>query len=209
MPAYIIILCIAALVALDAKLKNRESIPYFFWFLLICCIVEVGLGPYLAKKFGTNTLLYNIYTIFTFCYYSCLFIKKNPRLHWSHPITYLGIILLLASFINLLFFQGFNILNTTTYNLGMLYVSYLIGLYFIELIRDEVFYNLTDLPLFWLSIGIISFYTSSFPILFYLDDITQLGGNLTKPLFSLITLGNSFLSLSYIAVTLCKLWVKS
>jgi len=194
--------------AFVAKLKNRECIPFFCWFLLICCIVEVGLGPFLAKKYGTNTLLYNIYTIFTFSYYSYLLVKANQNLHWLHPITYIGYFLLFASWLNLFFFQGFYTLNTITYNLGMLYVSYLISLYFIGLIRDEVFYNLTNLPLFWLSIGIILFYTSSFPILFYLDEITKLGGNLTKPLFSLITLGNSFLSLSYLAVTLCKLWVK-
>ncbi|MBL7819601.1 MAG: hypothetical protein JNL65_03230 [Saprospiraceae bacterium] len=83
----------------------------------------------------------------------------------------------------------------------------LIVKYYYSLLLSEVPVSLFSLPLFWLSIGILLFFTASFPILAYLNIIIDSNSMLTEPLYDLVGIGNIFLSLSYLMVVLCPLMI--
>ena len=203
---YQFILIIALFFAIYRKEWKKDSLPFFFIFLIIVNIVENILGPIAAAYYKSNFFVYNLFIIITVQYYCFLFYSHFKKYSWANKIIYISLFLCLFSLLNYFFIQGMHVINTLSYNISMIFVIILILIYFNDLIRNVGDNNLFYKPLFLLSIGILLFYTASFPYLVFLNKIAQLGTGLDRQLYSLVKIGNIFLSLSYIAVLLCP-WI--
>jgi len=117
-------------------------------------------------------------------------------------------IVLIISITNFLFIQGIKEVNNFSYLFGMSVLCVLIIKYYYTLLTSDLTVSLFSLPLFWLSIGILMFFTASFPILAYLNIIIDSNSILTEPLYDLVGIGNIFLSFSYIMVLVCPLMIR-
>lgn len=200
MVAYKLILFINLIVAFLLQKERQNNLPFFFYFLFISVVFECFIGPYFAFKFKNNAGVYNIFTIITFAYYSYIFGSKTflgNRIPWL-----IGLIIIL-SLSNLICFQGWFKVNTLTYNFGMFFVFTLILMYFSNKLNAEEPYEFTIDPRFWLGVGILLFYSSSFPILLHLDELIHSRSPLIKPMYNLVKIGNLFLVMSYLFSIIC------
>ncbi len=204
---YKLILIISFIFSLLLKKNCNSSIKYFELFLGISLFLDAFLGS-LFIYFGLqNALIYNILILIQVPFFLYLF-SSYFKGH-SNYILFKRIIwgVVIFSIINFLFIQGPTHVNNYSYLLGMSVLCILIVKYYYSLLLSEVPVSLFSLPLFWLSIGILLFFTASFPILAYLNIIIDSNSMLTEPLYDLVGIGNIFLSLSYLMVVLCPLMI--
>ncbi|MBK9726862.1 MAG: hypothetical protein IPO86_01960 [Saprospiraceae bacterium] len=203
---YKILLAIAFVLCLLVKKNSKFQLPWFRLFLFILVLVELIVGPYVGKNFGNNTWVYNILIILEVQYFSLMFYFHFRERNYSKKLLLGSFVISAASILNFLYGQGYNTINTISYNFGMCFVLILIVLFFYDLIKFNEDYLLMSIPLFWLSVGILLFYSATFPVLVFLNTIINSELPLVAPLYSLLKIGNIFLSLSYIAVLLCP-WI--
>lgn len=185
------------------NIKTINLIPCFPYFIFFSVLIEVFLGPYLAFRFNNNVWLYNLMTIIDNCYYSYLLIVGNSLLKFKKVFYICISFIIILGILNYLYFQGPNIVNTYTYHLSMFFVSGLIIYYLKSLIENSEVENLIQLPLFWISIGILFFYASSFPLLIFINQLIASKSKLVIPLYNIVQFANIFLSLSYIIALIC------
>ena len=142
-------------------------------------------------------------TIIDNSYFSYLLIVGNSLLKSKKVFHICVWCIIILGIINFLFLQGPNIVNTYTYHLSMFFVSGLIIYYLKSLIENSEVESLIQLPLFWISIGILFFYASSFPLLIFMNQLIASKSDLVIPLYSIVQFANIFLSLSYIIALVC------
>jgi hypothetical protein len=91
-----------------------------------------------------------------------------------------------------------------SYIAGLIFISGLIFMYFYDIIYINHYKNIMNDSLFYLSVGILIFFATNFPILVFVDLFitnAKKGG----PVYSnFIQLGNIFLSLGYLGASLCS-----
>ncbi|MBK6699142.1 MAG: hypothetical protein IPG55_04435 [Saprospiraceae bacterium] len=200
---YKILLLIALILSIYIAIKGGYILPYFIRFIFISVLIEIIVGPFFALKDKNNVWLYNLMTIMNNSYYSYLLINGNSSLK-SKKVFYICILcIIILGLSNYLYLQGPNIVNTYTYHLSMFFVSGLIIYYLKSLIENSEVESLIQLPLFWISIGILFFYASSFPLLIFMNQLIASKSDLVIPLYNIVQFANIFLSLSYIIALVC------
>ncbi|MGB5026793.1 MAG: hypothetical protein WBO44_15675 [Saprospiraceae bacterium] len=200
---YKLILIVSFIFSLLLKKNCNSSIKYFELFLGISLILDAFIGSLFIYLEIQNAWIYNILILIQVPYFLYLFLSyfKGSSDYILFKRIIWGVVIL--SIINFLFIQGPTHVNNFSYLLGMSVLCILIVKYYYSLLLSEVSVSLFRLPLFWLSIGILLFFTASFPILAYLNIIIDSNSMLTEPLYDLVGIGNIFLSLSYLMVILC------
>jgi len=176
-------------------------------FLGITNLLDVFCGSILTYLKLYNTWIYNLLILIQVPYFIWLFVDYLISNGHSDQLKKLVWIVTWISMFNFIFFQGPNHVNNFSYLLGMSVLTVLIIKYYYNLLTNDSSKSLFGLPLFWLSIGIVIFFTASFPILAYLNIIIDSNSLLTDPLYDLVGIGNIFLSLSYLMVVLCPLMI--
>jgi len=90
-----------------------------------------------------------------------------------------------------------------SYTLGFLILIPLMIRYLYEVIYIRPYYNLLTDPYIYLIFGLLIFYTSSFPILSFMNILIT--DNPNRGIFiKLLNYGNIFLSLAYLGAALCS-----
>jgi len=205
---YKLFLFIAFLVALYLMKISESGVPYFLIYLGLTNILDVFGGSILTYFGIHNTWIYNILILIQVPYFIYLFSNyftcQNKDLYLRHLFW----IVLIISCGNFFFVQGVHEVNNFSYLIGMSVLCVLIIKYYYSLLTSDLTVSLLSLPLFWLSIGILIFFTASFPILAYLNIIIISISFLKKQLYELVGIGNIFLSLSYIMVVVCPLMIR-
>lgn len=185
-----------------------SGIPYFLIYLGIANLLDV-IGGSVLTYFGIhNTWIYNLIILIQAPYFIWLFSNYFTSQNIDLYLRHLFWIVLIISCGNFLFVQGVHEVNNFSYLIGMSVLCVLIIKYYYSLLTSELTVSLLSLPLFWLSIGILIFFTASFPVLAYLNIIIDSNSILTEPLYDLVGIGNIFLSLSYIMVIVCPLMIR-
>ncbi len=183
--------------------NNTNSLGFFRYYLILATILDAIVGSLLVYFRMNNSWIYNIFILIQVPYFIWLFsqfIMDSGSWKQLHKIN---LAILIISFCNFFFIQGIHQVNNFSYLLGMSFLTVLIvKFYFIILLSDSTD-PIVKMPLFWLSVGILAFYTASFPILAYLNIIIDSQSTLTEPLYDLVGIGNIFLSISYIFVIVC------
>jgi len=132
--------------------------------LIINFVVEI-IGQWVARKYGTNTTMFNFYMPFLVTAHMFLLremvVGKMVRkivlnLLWLYPLICL---------VNIFFIQGLNDWQSYSYLIGNLIVVGLTVYYFFELFKRPTFINLMKAPAFWICSALLFYYTCSFPFL--------------------------------------------
>jgi hypothetical protein len=173
--------------------------------LFSAVLVELGIGKIYEHITGDNTIVYNVYIVLLVLYYTYIYTKATSTLRNKRVIVWISALYLTASIVNFSFIQGPFKLNTITYNIGMIGVVVLIFIFLYELLYHRPALNLFRFGMFWISIGIILYYSASFPILTFLNELIDVDLLLAHETFKLVKVGNVFLSLGYLMVVVCPL----
>lgn len=136
-----------------------------------------------ARNIGMNML-----TIFEFVFIGWFYSQIIKTKKIQQRIKILNIILLLSSITNLIFLQGFDILNSYTLILGSCISIYYIFEYFKEIIAHVENINLLRNPFFWISTGYLFLYTGLFVLINFGEYFTFLKEfNSFRPIWDFFT----------------------
>lgn len=151
---------------------KKTSLKYFLYLLWYIVFTEI-LGKYADELnlsyIGENGVKYNfwlynlLYSIILPVLYLIYFnlIKTAKFKFWIKIFVYLFLII---SIINWSFIQNFRTeWLDTPFIVGAIFLTIIILLYFIELLRSEKIVTFHKSLLFWISVGLLIFYTSTIP----------------------------------------------
>ncbi len=163
------------------KYKN-SYLKYFLFFIFYVFLTEL-FGYYTGFILRKSTFyIYNIYVFFSTIFYLTLFkfyIKNN-----KFYINLMLIAFILFYFYNILFLQK-TLQTSQTYSiiLAGIFIVISIIILLIELLNSDKILKINKLLLFWISIGVLLFYSGILPIYVVVDLLNYQG------LFDYIILG--------------------
>jgi hypothetical protein len=184
---------------LNLFIFKNVNLKYFKLFLCISILFEIIIGKYLKYTFNNNIISTNIYVTICIVYYLFLYLGNyHMKLFKSLSFIYMLIFIISVQI------QGIHSILTISYNFGMILVMVSIFIYLYNLIILGEFVSLVRLPRFWIACGILLFYSSLFPLLFYVNQLMVIDLEFTGLLFRIVSIGNIFLTLGYLFATLCQ-----
>ncbi|MBX2923609.1 MAG: hypothetical protein KF746_15515 [Chitinophagaceae bacterium] len=208
--AYIVFILLAALASSLVYFQKEKPSRFLFFFpvyLFTTFTVE-----YIAVRMsykGINTIaLYNIFTAIEFVFYLWMFsqIIHHPVIKkflynclWMYPVVFL---------MNRLFIQKGEQYHTLTAGLGSLLIVLAAIFYFYELFQSEKSVDLVREPSFWISSGLLFFYSCSFPLYSLISYFYSPSNKIVNYLVSLSSLLNILLYSSFIVAFLCKIRIR-
>lgn len=143
--------------------KRNKLLLYFIPFLFITVSVEfTGWWLTVSKGFG-KYILYNIFMILEFVFYSFLFkIHFKKRIFKKMILFFIPLFILLA-LLNALFIQGANkTFNTYAFLLGSFWIVVFCCCYFYEsVLPEQIDQQLSQQPFFWICSGLLIYYLGS------------------------------------------------
>jgi hypothetical protein len=197
---YNYIALIALFVGLFNLYKRKKSLPYFIGFLFVVNFVEIFLNYYLSKRFDTSERMYSYFSFFCSLYYVLTYYFYFKKKKWAFILKVVILTWTIVSILILAFSQ--ELLELKPYYSGMLFTVILILTYFYHLIYLEKFRSLKSEAIFYLSLGILLFTFTTFPILAFYDKVVM-DLSFNDYAMKLMLYGNIFLSLGYLGVVLC------
>lgn len=199
---YQYILLLAFMLAL--WLRKENQVPYFLFFLAIAVFFELILGKMMIYYYGTNMLTTNLYSIICVYYYLFLFTREiSKKWLWILVAAYTVAMIISA------YTQGFVVIMSIAYNSGMIIVMMTLFRYLHHLIIRDHYKPLHRIPLFWIAMGILVFYSASFPILNFLNRFIAADYAYAGKMIAMLSMGNIFLSLGYFGAIVCQKNIKT
>ncbi len=190
-------------ISLVSQARKTNSLPYFFPFILVVVLVELFIEMWYYKMYGTNFPVMNIYSKICLYYYLFVFYKYFERTKWSATLKWIIIFYIIITLLWNFAFHDATRIDYISYNVGYLILFPLMFLYLNKVIYEMEYFNVFLDPYFYFIFGILVFYTSSFPILGFINILIT--DNPTYPAYiTLLNIGNIFLSLAYLGAALCS-----
>lgn len=159
---YFIQICLLASLTVYFRKKPDLYLRLFPLFLLITDIVEV-VGSYQALHHGTNVNMYNVFSIFEFCFYFFCLTQIIQNKKAKIVILVLSALYLLFALYDILFGQK-STFNSLAYSIGAVFIVAICIYYFFELFQLPHAQNLLRQPAFWICTGLLFFFTCTYPI---------------------------------------------
>ncbi len=208
MPAYIVIIIIG--IAVSAGLIGyfqpaTDIYLKLFPLFLLLTVVVIFIANYLSAHNGNNTVLYNFFGAFEFCFYFFVLYRIIQKELMKKIVFWILCIYPVLALINIFFIQGLNSFHSITYALGCLLIVTICVYYFLELFQLDHSVNLARQPAFWICSGLLFFYACTFPIFGLLNFLRSLPYVILKNLETIIDLLNIFLYSSFTIAFLCRL----
>jgi hypothetical protein len=180
-------------------LRKKNNVVFLMPFLGLAVFFELVLGKLMKYYYDNNMITTNIFSIICVIFYLFLFTKEFRRKwFWAMASIYM-FSLMVSSFV-----QGFMAIMSIAYNTGMILVMLAVFSYLYDLIMREQYKPLHQIPLFWMAIGILLFYSSSFPILNFLNRFIAADYDFALRMIDMLSIGNIFLSLGYFGTIICQ-----
>lgn len=184
-------------------LRKENQVPYLLSFLAVAVFFELVLGKMMKYYYDTNILSTNLYSIICVYYYLFLFTREiSKKWLWILVAGYTAAMMISA------FTQGFVVIMSIAYNSGMIIVMGAIFKYLYDLIIRDHYKPLHQIPLFWMALGILIFYSASFPILNFLNRFIAADYDYAGKMIDMLSIGNIFLSLGYFGAIICQKNIK-
>lgn len=142
------------------KLRPRW-LKFFAWFLLYLLIAQFAGHFYSTYTKKSNHFFVNSITLVEFLFYFFIFFKtfEKKYLKW---LTLIMAFLFVGSFLYHDFFgAGFFIFDSLSNSVGSVFIIVCCFLYFYSLFRSELNLNYFRIPMFWISTGLLFFFTGS------------------------------------------------
>jgi hypothetical protein len=200
----LVVLAFAVPVGLLAtRRKDPLYLRLFPFFLLITLSVEL-IGQHFKKAGQNNLILFNLFTVFEFMFYTYFFLVVIPGVTIKKITRIIFWLLPVICFANIFFIQGPDVFHTYTYVVGCLVMVALGITYFYRIFMIPERMNLLREPAFWISVGIIFFFVASVSILGVFNYISTLPRNLIRLLQAIFLWVNAFFYVLFIFAFLCR-----
>jgi len=183
---------------------NGLYLKLFPFFLLLTLLVELG-GELYQKSGQNNLILFNLFTVVEFAFYTYFFREVIPGTRIKKKINGILYLLPFLCLVNIFIVQGLNVFHTYTYSAGCLVMVGLGITYFYQLFKSTERVSLLHEPAFWVSIGIIFFFTCSVSVIGVLNYISLLPRLIRVNLQKILLLVNAFFYLFFIIAFLCQI----
>jgi hypothetical protein len=183
--------------------RGKEPFPLFLPFMVMVVIVEIWLSDWYYAQYGNLYPIINPYAKFCIYYYLFVFYQYFKDKPWAGKLKY-GIVgfITITLFWNF-FYHDHSQIDYLSYNVGFLILFPLMFRYLYEVLYLRPFYNVFHDPYLYFIFGLLLFYTSSFPILGFINILIT--DNTQYQVYSeLLNVGNIFLSLAYLGAALCS-----
>jgi len=202
---YQIIMIAAWVVELINQKKGNGIIRYFLVFLSVSLVFEMFFSYYFAKVYRDNRLVLVFYATMCVVYYLYVLndhFRTKPWATYFHIIS--GIWLMLATFF-LVTDIADKQFDPSWYNVGMGLASILILKYFYDVVYVDEYRNVFREPKMYFFLGILFFFTSSFPLLIKIKFLSAYGQQIGSTFFGYMrAIGNIFLALGYLGAAICN-----
>jgi hypothetical protein len=171
--------------------------------LIINLVVEI-FGQWLARKYGSNTTMFNFYMALLVTAHLFLLremvvgklVKKIVlQLLWLYP---------LICIVNIIFIQGISNWQSYSYLIGNLIIVGLTVYYFFELFKRPTFINLMKEPAFWICSAFLFYYMGSFPFLGLINLLVSAPPIVRNNLSTILTLLNILQYILFSIAFLCR-----
>ncbi|MCF6403801.1 hypothetical protein L3C95_12995 [Chitinophaga filiformis] len=204
MHVFIIIICF--IIALLAKLQKNPPryLNTFIIYILVTIAIEMMAWWYNIHN-KHNLIFYNFYGIINFTY--LIFLLRSFMAN-KRMINVMGVLLIiypLLALINLVFIQKLDTFNTYTFLSGCIIVVTASICYFYERIKYPGPHSLLHEPAFWVSTGLLFFYTCSPPLTGVLNAISLMPFYNYKTLYIINLMVNIILYLLFSISFICNL----
>jgi hypothetical protein len=173
-------------------------------FLFLTLISEV-LSNWMSIHLGNNTAEYNIYLIFSFSFYLNFFREiVNSRLVKK---IILGVMcaFFLLSIINIAYIQKIGDFNSITYSLGCLLIITMAFYYFFEIFQHPKATKLTREPMFWITSGLLFYFSCCFPFIGVNNIIKNMPAVLVQNLMSILDILSALLYILFTIAFMCRI----
>ena len=163
---YLTILFISFLFSLLIYFRNNVPLylRLFPPFLLLTLVVEIT-GHILTLNNIINTSFYNFFFVVEFVFYYFVVYQFVQNAKFKKVIFYSMYTYSVIALINIFFIQGIKHLHTYTINLGALLLISFCVYYLYELIKRPVIKMPLREPAFWITCGLITFYSVTQPLI--------------------------------------------
>ncbi len=183
---YFVILTIATLLALfwSSKLFEINLLRTF----LVCTFFLESAAAIAAQFLGNNIIFLNVWIFISVA----IFIKVVASRIGFVSKKYENLLLVFficIYLINLLFWQGFNVYNTYSINIGSIIIMVLVLLHFKSLL-DNPHHSIETNPFFWISSGLLIFYVGGFLVNTFMNFLIKVDYAAAKDIFIILNLLN-------------------
>jgi hypothetical protein len=186
--------------------KNPLYLRLFTLFLLYTFLNEIAAG-YLVEHNKQTLELYNVYVVIQFVFYTYLLSSFILDTRIKKVVKFIQPVYVVLSILNLFFFQKWVVYNSITYSIGSLIIVALSIFYFYELFKQKKVVYLTREPSFWISTGLLFFFTCSFPLIATVNLLSDLKEGTLYTLQNILTLVNVMLYSIFTISFLCQIKV--
>jgi len=199
MSLYLIIILISFISSLSTLLIKNDKLIFrlFSFFLFITFIIELA-AQKMAENKQSNIFIYNLFTAFEFCFY--FFFFHFVLKEYLKKILYAALAL-----INIFLIQGKYNFHTYTYILGCMICIILSITYFYFLFKHSKVSNLTKDAAFWISTGLLFYYSCTLPVFGIINFLTNLSVPFYKGFEFIIEFMNIALYLLFTIGFLCRI----
>jgi len=187
--------------ALLLSLRLRPQSPKRFNLFLAAFVLLEAASKFIKEVMGANNLPFqNIAALGSVASFLYVFLHA-ARPEWIRPALGLYAITIGIS----LFTQSPFDMMSAAYIPGMLMTMGAICYYLYHLVVKSEYTPLARIPQFWMAVGILLFFSCAFPMLVFGNALTAADRPLASQLWPLVSYGNVFLALGFLAVSLCQL----
>lgn len=184
--------------------KSLDNKLRLFSIYLLLTLIKESTCVALALSGLNNLHLYNIlgiaaYLIYFYLYYS-VFQEKKIKI----VILSFSVITFLVYLLDIIYINGLYNFNSLTTTVGGFSVAVIALLYFYQLIKGIEYSNLTKVPMFWISTGVL-FYSVGTIILFnYFNKYINLPPSLRSSIWTINSVLNILQNVLFTIAILCK-----
>jgi hypothetical protein len=197
-----IIVC--AIIGLITWHRNREMyLKVLPVFLLLDFTIE-SIGWWLSSRHESNILLYSIFNVLALNFYLFILYNVLRTTMAKKVVTIVMIFFSLFAIGNFVFYQGLEEYHSLTYSVGSLCIVAVSAYYFLELFQFPRSITLMREPGFWISSGLIFFFSCGFPFFGSINIMNALPKLLLNNLEILLNILNILLYTLFSIAFLCR-----
>lgn len=155
------------------KKYSGSFLKYFLIMLWLIFFVEALIWT--LKRNGIilqNNFIYNVITSLQYVFYFLLYYKTLTNMVYKKWIMRFLIGFVISVIINFLWAQKLTVtavFHSYTFTIGAIFLIVTIGLFLIEILNTEKVLYFTRYLMFWISIGLLVFYTGIIPFIISLN----------------------------------------
>ncbi|MES1249253.1 MAG: hypothetical protein ABUL46_01140, partial [Chitinophaga rupis] len=147
--------------ALRFRSLQPKPVRWLVPFLCATLVAEVA-GLIMVRMSIQDLWIFNLFTCGEFIFYSFFYLNILENQRVKKIIRYAMGVYPLLFLINIFWIEGFYRFHTITYRIGSVMIVVWAYLYFRQLMRSSSYSPVLRNPIFWISTGLLFFYTGFF-----------------------------------------------